>query len=62
MRRFQLAVTTIGAALVAGAIFAGAQGALAATVSVVVVLLAGALASWSGCRGGGRGRALSFSS
>jgi membrane protein YdbS with pleckstrin-like domain len=46
MRRFQLAVTTLGAALVAGAVFASAQGALAATVSVVVVLLAGALASW----------------
>jgi uncharacterized protein len=46
MRRFQLAVTTVGTALVMGAIFAGALGALACTVSVVVVLLAGALASW----------------
>jgi membrane protein YdbS with pleckstrin-like domain len=46
MRRFQLAVTTIGAALVGGAIFAGALGAVAGIVCAAVVLLAGALSLW----------------
>jgi uncharacterized protein len=46
MRRFQLVLTTVGAALVVGALFAGALGAVACVVSVVVVLAAGALASW----------------
>ena len=46
MRRFQLALTTIGAALVVGAIFGGALGAVAGIVSVAVVLLAGALLLW----------------
>jgi membrane protein YdbS with pleckstrin-like domain len=46
MRRFQLALTTVGATLVVGAIFAGALGAVACIVGVALVLLAGALASW----------------
>jgi hypothetical protein len=46
MRRFELAAVTIVVALVAGAIFAAALGSLASIISVVVVVIAGALASW----------------
>jgi membrane protein YdbS with pleckstrin-like domain len=46
MRRFELAAVTLVVALVVGAIFAAALGALACVIAVVVVLLAGALSSW----------------
>jgi uncharacterized protein len=46
MRRFQLAVTTAGSALVMGVVFGAAWGAVAGIVSVAAVLLAGALALW----------------
>jgi len=46
MRRAQLGLVTVLVALVVGLIFAAALGALACVVSVLVVLIAGALSSW----------------
>jgi uncharacterized protein len=46
MRRAQLGALTVLVALVVGLIFAAALGALACVVSVLVVLMAGALSSW----------------
>jgi uncharacterized protein len=46
MRRFELAAVTVVVALVVGAIFAAALGALACVIAVAVVLIAGVLSSW----------------
>ena len=46
MRRAQLSLVTLLAALVVGLIFAAALGALACVISVLVVVIAGALSSW----------------
>jgi membrane protein YdbS with pleckstrin-like domain len=46
MRRAQLSVLTALVALVVGLIFAAALGALACVISVLVVVIAGALSSW----------------
>jgi uncharacterized protein len=46
MRRAQLGAVTVLIALVVGVIFAAALGALACVLSVLVVLIAGALSSW----------------
>ena len=46
MRRAQLGVVTVLVALVAGLIFAVALGALACVISILVVVIAGALSSW----------------
>ena len=46
MRRAQLSVVTVLVALVVGLIFAAALGALACVISVLVVVIAGALSSW----------------
>jgi uncharacterized protein len=46
MRRVQLSVVTVLVALVVGLIFAAALGALACVISVLVVVIAGALSSW----------------
>ena len=46
MRRAQLGAVTVLVALVAGVIFAAAVGALACVISVLVVLIAGAISSW----------------
>ena len=46
MRRAQLSVLTVLVTLVVGLIFAAALGALACVISVLVVVIAGALSSW----------------
>jgi hypothetical protein len=46
MRRAQLSAVTVLVALVVGLSFAAALGALACVMSVLVVLIAGALSSW----------------
>ena len=46
MRRAELVLGTVTAALAAGLIFAAALGAVACVISVLVVLVAGALSSW----------------
>jgi hypothetical protein len=46
LRRVELALVTLVSALVVGLIFAAAIGSLACIVSVLVVLIAGALSSW----------------
>jgi membrane protein YdbS with pleckstrin-like domain len=46
MRRAELVLGTVTAALAAGLIFAAALGAVACVISVLVVLVAGALFSW----------------
>jgi membrane protein YdbS with pleckstrin-like domain len=46
MRRAQLGLGTALVALVVGLIFAAALGALACVISVLVVVIAGALSSW----------------
>ena len=46
MRRAQLGVVTVLVALVVGLIFAVALGALACVISILIVVIAGALSSW----------------
>jgi membrane protein YdbS with pleckstrin-like domain len=46
LRQLELALVTLVIALVVGLIFAATLGALACIVSVLVVLIAGALSSW----------------
>jgi membrane protein YdbS with pleckstrin-like domain len=46
LRQLELALVTLVTALAVGLIFAAAIGALACIVSVLVVLVAGALSSW----------------
>jgi membrane protein YdbS with pleckstrin-like domain len=46
MRRAELALVTVIAALAVGLIFAAALGALACLLAVLVVLAAGSLSSW----------------
>jgi membrane protein YdbS with pleckstrin-like domain len=46
MRRTELALVTVIVALAVGLIFAAAFGALACLISVLVVVVAGALSSW----------------